>query len=152
MADLEKAIGVAVDCTPKDHPDRAARLYNLGNRLKVRYERTGEEVDLQKGLDCFLRSGQTFHAPPLIRVRATRAASQILLSQGDLERAVALAREALQLLPLVCGRYLSAAISNMLSYKHQGLQPTHVRFLSRSEMSTKPFSNWSSGVDLSSAT
>jgi hypothetical protein len=41
MEDLEEAILVArqaVDVTPKDHPDLAGRLNNLGNKLGRRYK------------------------------------------------------------------------------------------------------------------
>jgi tetratricopeptide (TPR) repeat protein len=45
IRDLEEAIRVtqqAVDSIPEDHPDRAGMLNNLGNKLGVRYNRTGE--------------------------------------------------------------------------------------------------------------
>lgn len=110
MADLEEAIQVAqqaVVSTPEDHPDRVARLINLGNRLKIRHEQTRAMDDLKEALDCFLSSSQTFQAPPVLRVQASRAAIEILRSQGDWRQAIALAKEALQLLPLVCDRYYS---------------------------------------------
>ena len=53
MEDLEEAILVArqaVDVTPKDHPDLAGWLNNLGTKLESRYERTGEMEDLKEAL------------------------------------------------------------------------------------------------------
>ncbi|KAJ6439162.1 putative reverse transcriptase [Purpureocillium lavendulum] len=53
MAILEEAITVArqaVDLTPADHPDRAIWLLNLGNKLKSRYESTGELANLEEAI------------------------------------------------------------------------------------------------------
>ena len=53
MKDLEEAIQTArqaVESTPADHPDRAAWLNNLGNKLESRYERTGEMKDLEEAI------------------------------------------------------------------------------------------------------
>ena len=53
MADLEEAIRVAkqaVDSTPHDHPDQAARLNSLGNMLESRYKRMGEIKDLEEAI------------------------------------------------------------------------------------------------------
>jgi hypothetical protein len=53
MEDLEEAILVArqaVDVTPKDHPDLAGRLNNLGNKLGRRYKRTGKMEDLEEAI------------------------------------------------------------------------------------------------------
>ena len=54
MEDLEEAILVvrqAVDVTPKDHPDLAGRLNNLGNKLESRYKRIGKIEDLEEALE-----------------------------------------------------------------------------------------------------
>lgn len=51
MTDLQEAIDAArqaVESTPEDHPDRAACLNNLGNKLESRHERAGEMTDLQE--------------------------------------------------------------------------------------------------------
>ncbi len=37
--------------TPHDHPDRAAYLNNLGNKLGRRFERTGEMADLEEAIE-----------------------------------------------------------------------------------------------------
>jgi len=53
MDDLEEAIRMArqaIDITPKDHPDLAAWLNNLGNKLESRYERTGKIEDPEESI------------------------------------------------------------------------------------------------------
>ena len=40
----------AVDITPKDHPDLAARLNNLGNKPESRYKRTGKMEDPEESI------------------------------------------------------------------------------------------------------
>ena len=53
MEDLEEAIRVsrqAVKVTPEDHPDLAACLNNLGNKLESRYKRTGKMEDLEEAI------------------------------------------------------------------------------------------------------
>ena len=53
MADLEEAIRMgqeAVTITPKDHPDRAGFLNNLGSHFSDRYSRTGAIADLEKAI------------------------------------------------------------------------------------------------------
>ncbi|KAJ9412631.1 hypothetical protein QL093DRAFT_2027076, partial [Fusarium oxysporum] len=41
-----------VESTPHVHPDLAARLNNLGNKLGRRYERTGETKDLEEAIQA----------------------------------------------------------------------------------------------------
>jgi len=53
MADLEAAIRAvqqAINSTPEDHPDRAGKLNNLGNKLESRYKRTGGIADLEAAI------------------------------------------------------------------------------------------------------
>src|SRR6202044_3743223 len=53
LADLEETIQLArqaLDATPKDHPDQAARVYNLGTSLKRRNLRTGEIANLEEAI------------------------------------------------------------------------------------------------------
>ena len=57
---LEEAIGVseqAVKVTPKDHPNLAGRLNNLGNKLESRCERIGRIEDLGTKLGCLVTHG-----------------------------------------------------------------------------------------------
>ena len=44
------ASGEAVDATPADHPDRPALLSNLGTALQARFERTGQQADLDQAI------------------------------------------------------------------------------------------------------
>jgi hypothetical protein len=49
MKDMVEAIRTArqaVELTPADHPDQAARLNNIGTKLDLQYERMGEMKDL----------------------------------------------------------------------------------------------------------
>ena len=41
----------AVAATPADHPDRAMYLSNLGDALRIRFERTGDQADLDAAID-----------------------------------------------------------------------------------------------------
>lgn len=53
MEDVEFAIQVArraVDMTPDDHPDRAARLVNLGTKLQYRYNHTRLRSDIEEAI------------------------------------------------------------------------------------------------------
>jgi len=53
MADLDRAVSVAdeaVTATPRDHPDRAMYLNNLGIWLVTRFEHTGSIVDLDRSV------------------------------------------------------------------------------------------------------
>ena len=54
MDNLNRAVEVAnlaVKATPQDHPDRAARLNNLGNWLSIRFERTDSVDDLNRAVE-----------------------------------------------------------------------------------------------------
>ena len=46
--DMNGTAGVGI--TPRDHPDLAARLGNLGNKLVSRYERTGKIEDPEESI------------------------------------------------------------------------------------------------------
>jgi tetratricopeptide (TPR) repeat protein len=53
MEDLEEATRLArkaIDVTPDDHPDFAAMLNNLANKLRSRFERTNEMKDLEEAI------------------------------------------------------------------------------------------------------
>jgi tetratricopeptide (TPR) repeat protein len=56
MADLELAIQQleeALEATPKNHPERARRLQDLGAGYRDRYRRTGAETDLELAIQQF---------------------------------------------------------------------------------------------------
>ncbi|RYP58987.1 hypothetical protein DL771_011041 [Monosporascus sp. 5C6A] len=117
MSDLEEAISVAreaVDATPQDHPDRAARLNNLGNRLGDRYSRTGAMSDLEEAIGMDLeeairvareavdatpqdhpdRAGWLNNLGNRLGDRYSRTGAM-----SDLEEAIGLVREALDATP-----------------------------------------------------
>ncbi|PWI63994.1 hypothetical protein PCL_00833 [Purpureocillium lilacinum] len=50
MTDMEEAITVARQALDANHPDRAACLNNLGNKLVSRYKRTGGVDDLEEAI------------------------------------------------------------------------------------------------------
>ncbi|KAL4770045.1 CHAT domain-containing protein [Aspergillus nidulans var. acristatus] len=110
--DLEAAItnaNLAVATTPDDHPSRALYLNNLSMCLYSRNVQTGNMQDLAMALQHFLASANLPNAVPLYRIRSARGAIRMLpeLQQAWWQEAAVLAEEAVQLLPLVCTRYLS---------------------------------------------
>ncbi|KXG51529.1 Tetratricopeptide-like helical [Penicillium griseofulvum] len=110
LADLQEAIPVAqkaVDNTPEDHPDLAPWLNNLAIYLSIRYEHTHQQNDKAAALKHFSQSLDSNNATPRHRIEAARRAIDLLVPDGDFDRAQLLAGKALDLLPLVCSRYLS---------------------------------------------
>ncbi|QKX64818.1 uncharacterized protein TRUGW13939_11994 [Talaromyces rugulosus] len=108
--DLEAAIMTAqkgIDMTPPDHPALAKSLNQFGDWLLSRYNRTGDPKDRNTALDHYLNACASAPAIPLHRVQGARKAIQQLVDQGDLQRASSVAKMALELLPVVCSRYLS---------------------------------------------
>jgi hypothetical protein len=109
MANLEAAISKAdmgVSATPENHPDWAVNLNNLGNKLLRRYEQTGNMDDLEAAPSGFLVSFECFNSVPVVRVTAARHAIRIHLWRDKLEKAALIAQRAVELIPLVCSRYL----------------------------------------------
>ncbi|EXL65084.1 hypothetical protein FOPG_18678 [Fusarium oxysporum f. sp. conglutinans race 2 54008] len=59
MEDLEKAVEIShrvIGSIPENHPDRAAYLTSLGSRLRIRYERIGDIVDLEEAIQALQQS------------------------------------------------------------------------------------------------
>ncbi|KAG2421571.1 hypothetical protein HFD88_005546 [Aspergillus terreus] len=110
LDDLEAAItnaNLALTATPEDHPDRASCLNNLAGHLIRRYERTGNPQDIESALQYVLAAAKLPNAIPLHRIQSARQAIRILHRQHRHDDAASLAEMAVQLLPLVCARYLS---------------------------------------------
>ena len=108
--DLEEAISNAqraVDTIPEDHPDLARLLNNLGAKLLRRYAQTRHSKDRDAALGCYLNACDYDNAIPFQRIKAARQAIQLLVGQDDLRKASSVADKAINLLPLVCSRYLS---------------------------------------------
>ena len=109
MGDLEEAIRLArqaVQVTPDDHPDPAAYLTNLGNKLKSRYGRTEAADDLEEAIQVSEHAWKCKNATPFVRLRASNQAIFLLQSQQRFESAYSLALEAINLLPYVHNRSL----------------------------------------------
>ena len=97
---------LAVDSTPEDHPNRAGRLNNLGNKLGRRYERTGEMNDLEEARSCFLQGWYCRIAIPFHRIMAAARGLKLLATQGNFGEAAELARDVIDLLAVVNNRFL----------------------------------------------
>ncbi|KAL4950438.1 CHAT domain-containing protein [Aspergillus filifer] len=92
--------------TPKDHPDHARRLNNLGNQLGKQYSRTGVLADLEEAIQY---GREAVHATPEDHPNRARRLSNLGTQLGkrysrtgmlaDLEEAIQLGREALSLIP-----------------------------------------------------
>ncbi|KAI0977561.1 TPR domain-containing protein [Xylaria arbuscula] len=109
MADLEEAIQVtrqAVEATPKDHPDLAALLNNLGSYLGDRYSRTGAMVDLEEAIQV---ARQAVEATPKDHPDLARRLNNLGISLSnrysstgaitDLEEAIQVARHTVEATP-----------------------------------------------------
>src|ERR1700751_2329692 len=95
----------AVDFTPKDHPDRAKCLNNLGNALQRRFERTGAMEDLNGATSAMEEAVDILSAPPTVRIAAAINAAK-LLDLADAVRASRLLKIAVELLPAASPRAL----------------------------------------------
>jgi hypothetical protein len=110
MGDLEEAISVArqaVESTPDDHPDRVAWLSNLGAKLILRYERTGEMRDLEEGTSCLHGAWLCENAVPFQRIRAAAQCLKLLAAQANSKAAVSLGLNVIDFLPAVNTKFLN---------------------------------------------
>ncbi|KAJ4240578.1 hypothetical protein NW760_000861 [Fusarium oxysporum] len=109
MKDLEEAIQAArqaVELTPDDHPDLAARFNGLGNQLSCRYERTGEMKDLEEAIQAARQAIELTpdNHPNLagrldgLRTKLSRRYERTG-EMKDLEEAIQAARQAVELTP-----------------------------------------------------
>ncbi|QHY98253.1 CHAT domain protein [Streptomyces sp. S4.7] len=108
LADMEQAIVVgreAVDAMPADHPDRAMALYTLGGSLRNRVMLLMRSSDLKAAVSAFTEVSGVVSAAPSLRIRAARAAVE-LLAGTDAARAADTAEAAVRLLPEVILRQL----------------------------------------------
>ncbi|KAL4776573.1 CHAT domain-containing protein [Aspergillus nidulans var. acristatus] len=110
LQDLEAAIAnanLAVATAPDNYPYQAIYLSNLSLCLSSRYEQSGNSQDLETALQCLIASANSLNAVPLRRIFSARRAIRILKQQNQWDDASLLAENAVRLLPLVCGRYLT---------------------------------------------
>ncbi|KAL2174178.1 uncharacterized protein P884DRAFT_315271 [Thermothelomyces heterothallicus CBS 202.75] len=104
MTDLEEAIGIArqaVDATPHDHPDRAALLRNLGNKLVRRCRRTSKMADLEEASLCFYNAWRCQTAIPFNRIQAAAGCLPLFAAQAKTGTAIDLGQDFIDLLPAV---------------------------------------------------
>jgi tetratricopeptide (TPR) repeat protein len=111
IEDMDRTVQTAqraVETTPEDHPDLAGRLNSLARYLSCRYERTLNKTDRDQAVNYYQMSFDCKNGIPLERITAVRGAINLLVTQEDrLPEASYLAGEAVELLPMVCSRYLS---------------------------------------------
>ena len=62
---------------------------------------------ISKALNCYKEAAGIPNAVPLQRIRATRSAIRILHKSGEWDQMRLLGEEAMRLIPLVCGRYIT---------------------------------------------
>ncbi|KAH7114709.1 CHAT domain-containing protein [Dactylonectria estremocensis] len=109
MSDLEEAIKTArqaVKSTPDGHPDLASWLNNLGNKLGLRYERTGEMDDLEEAIRTARQAVElTPDDYPDLAGRLNNLGNKLVRryertgEMNDLEEAIETSRQAVELTP-----------------------------------------------------
>lgn len=110
MDDLDWAIkvsGTAVDFTPQDSPLRAALFHNLGNILRVRFQRSQLQDDSNRMLQCYKEGWNCRNAPPTVRIRLAHTAATFLASESKWDDASGYLDSAVELLPAASPRFLN---------------------------------------------
>lgn len=114
--------------TPKDHPDRAMYLNNLGIALGVRFELIGSMDDFDRGIETKEEAFKTDTAPPSLRLEAATSCSNLLIGQRMYDRAKPMLEEAVHLLPIVSPVNYIALTNNSIFHGfqtlHLGLSPS----------------------------
>lgn len=108
--DLEEAIRLTEESMDCSHnlPDRANRLVNLGNLLILGYILLQTPTNyISRALKCYKEAAGISNAVSLQRIRAIRSAIRILHKSGEWDQMRFLGEEAMRLIPLVCGRYIT---------------------------------------------
>ncbi|KAL6229082.1 hypothetical protein BDW75DRAFT_225709 [Aspergillus navahoensis] len=121
---LKEAIRTAqrsVNNTPEGHPDLASQLNNLAVMLCHRFDQLHEPKDRRASRDNFLNAYHCQNAIPRTRIKAARRAIKLLVEDGDFQQAHSIAKEALRLLPLLCGRSLSRGDQQHATTQSAGL-------------------------------
>lgn len=124
MADLKEAIDIArqaVDATPKNHPNRAALLNNLGRQLGNRYGRTGAMADLEASYRCFVEALAQNETPTSVRVQAGGRALSSTWAPKDSSNIIKHAKTAIELLPQLAARFLPNTDKQHLILQAAGL-------------------------------
>jgi len=108
----------AVAMTPSDHPDRAARLLNLGSLLK-KYPR-GDD-DLRDAVSVLQEALDMNAAPAIYRIRASRKLLACCLRTRDWDRAYKAMSQAVRLVPTLAPKSLQNADKQYLLGQIVGL-------------------------------
>ena len=101
-----RTVELAVELTPEDVPHLPILLNNLGLMLESRYGRIGEIKDLDDACTCFFKAWKCTNGIPIDRVRPAARLLKWLPARKELEKAIKLARDVIDLLPFVNRRYL----------------------------------------------
>jgi tetratricopeptide (TPR) repeat protein len=120
MEDLEEAIRrtqQAVDIAPKDHPDLAGWLNNLGYKFSL----SSQPSHRAQALECLLKSWNCLNGIPFRRVASAIQAIRLLKERSNWSEALVIAKQAVQLLPLINNRSLSRQDQQHVVSRFSGL-------------------------------
>jgi tetratricopeptide (TPR) repeat protein len=118
--DLKEAIRrvqQAVDITPDNHPDLASLLNNLGRK----FSQSSQPSHRHQTLACFLKSWNCYNGIPFHRVASAIQAIRLLKQRSSWSEALTIARQAVQLLPLINNRSLSRQDQQHVVSRFSGL-------------------------------
>ncbi|KAF5586906.1 30S ribosomal S17P protein [Fusarium pseudocircinatum] len=124
LDDLDRCIEnitKAVEAMPQDRPDRAVMLNNLGNWLGKRFEVTKATGDRDSQICWYLEAWNSKAGAPPQKIRAAGSAAYVYIQREEWEKASALLREAVLLLPKVSLRFLSHTDKQSLLSSLSGL-------------------------------
>jgi hypothetical protein len=110
-ADSDDAILVArhaVLITPDGDPRRANALTSLGHALQARYDRTGEQADLEEAFRWWAEAARLAQASAPVRIAASRMWARAAARWRGLAAAVQAYTTVVGLLPLLAWRGVSA--------------------------------------------
>jgi tetratricopeptide (TPR) repeat protein len=109
MDDLKQTVAYlreATESTSVDHPNRATFLHNLAGRLRDRYDRTGNQEDHTGSIRALEEAVQS-PSVPLRRILSGRILTRLLYRYGRWDEASHVVQKMLDILPHLCGRYLT---------------------------------------------
>lgn len=123
LGDLDKAINLTKESIRSldDSPARATQLLSLGHMLILRSSLRNTSNDLDEALTYFKSAAKAQFAFPLKRIQATRSALGLLRARADWAEMRVLGEDAMELLPLVCGRYLTRKDQQQAVFETSGL-------------------------------
>jgi tetratricopeptide (TPR) repeat protein len=101
-SDLDEAIAIAetaVAGTPATHPRQVQQLSLLGTALMTRFERSGQQADLEQAIVAFSKATRVESSPPLDRMHAARRWGRAAIQAGHIDSAADGLAVAVQLLP-----------------------------------------------------